>query len=268
MNTTPITINVYGVEPEDVPQEQAERVARALGLRGAERWGCRHDYGWWMPAGMFIVSRLRQDARHPNVVSLTSAELAERILAELEALRAEIARLREVPTTGGWIPAAAVQRAARALDVALNGADGAARQAALVDIVAQVEAHARQHGPLLARAAGGEAVPTLTNPHTGEPRDWRDVESDPCAILCPKPGEPLLAAKHETRAASGVPEDVLADAERFRWLTADHADRAVRGRIGLICQSIPVRSISGVRMDIDANMAAAPTPEGRSDGDA
>lgn len=37
----------------------------------------------------------------------------------------------------------------RELDVALNGSDGAARQAALCDIVSQVRAVASEHGPVL-----------------------------------------------------------------------------------------------------------------------
>lgn len=36
--------------------------------------------------------------------------------------------------------------------------------------------------------------PVLYNPHTGTARDPRDVSSDPQAILCRKPGEPLKAA--------------------------------------------------------------------------
>lgn len=36
--------------------------------------------------------------------------------------------------------------------------------------------------------------PVLANPHTGAPRDSRDVASDPQATLCVKPGEPLKAA--------------------------------------------------------------------------
>lgn len=36
--------------------------------------------------------------------------------------------------------------------------------------------------------------PVLFNPHTGMPRDARDVASDPQAILCVKPGDPLKAA--------------------------------------------------------------------------
>ena len=34
----------------------------------------------------------------------------------------------------------------------------------------------------------------LTNPWTGEPRDIRDVESDPAGLLMVEPGKPLLAA--------------------------------------------------------------------------
>lgn len=36
--------------------------------------------------------------------------------------------------------------------------------------------------------------PVLFNPHTGMPRDARDVASDPQAVMCVKPGEPLKAA--------------------------------------------------------------------------
>ena len=35
---------------------------------------------------------------------------------------------------------------------------------------------------------------TLTNPWTGEPRDYRDVNSDPAGVLCVEPGAPLKAA--------------------------------------------------------------------------
>lgn len=49
-----------------------------------------------------------------------------------------------------------------------------------------------------ALAGGGEAA-KLTNPYTGEPRDHRDVESDPAGILIVEPGAPLLAAKPADR---------------------------------------------------------------------
>lgn len=48
--------------------------------------------------------------------------------------------------------------------------------------------------------------------------------------------------------------ELRADALRLRWLAEDHADPEVRERVRSICQSIPARSISGVRLDIDANM--------------
>jgi hypothetical protein len=48
--------------------------------------------------------------------------------------------------------------------------------------------------------------------------------------------------------------EMRADALRFRWLTEDHADAAVRERVRSICRSIPTRSLSGARLDIDANM--------------
>jgi hypothetical protein len=43
------------------------------------------------------------------------------------------------------------------------------------------------------RAAFQPSV-VLTNPWTGEPRDIRDVESDPAGLLMVEPGKPLLAA--------------------------------------------------------------------------
>lgn len=36
--------------------------------------------------------------------------------------------------------------------------------------------------------------PVTHNPYTGALRDPRDIKSDPMAILCVKPGVPLLAA--------------------------------------------------------------------------
>lgn len=47
------------------------------------------------------------------------------------------------------------------------------------------------HAEIAAQPAGGGAM--LTNPHTGTPRDYRDVETDPAGILIHKTGEPLLA---------------------------------------------------------------------------
>jgi hypothetical protein len=72
------------------------------------------------------------------------------------------------------------------------------RFAALVAALAQQE----QQRPLK-RATGWAApkdrytTPVLFNPYTGEPRDARDVQSDPQGILIVPPGAVQLAAKKE-----------------------------------------------------------------------
>lgn len=43
----------------------------------------------------------------------------------------------------------------------------------------------------------------LTNPHTGTPRDYRDVESDPAGVLIQEPGAPLYAAQKPQAFPSG-----------------------------------------------------------------
>lgn len=48
--------------------------------------------------------------------------------------------------------------------------------------------------------------------------------------------------------------EMRADALRLRWLADDHADPETRERVRSICQSLPTRSISGVRLDVDAAM--------------
>lgn len=50
--------------------------------------------------------------------------------------------------------------------------------------------------------------------------------------------------------------EMRSDAMRLRWLCEDHADPEVRERVRSICQSLPTRSLGGVRLDIDANMRA------------
>ena len=57
------------------------------------------------------------------------------------------------------------------------------------------------------------AVPVMFNPYTGEPRDVRDVQSDPQGILIVPPGKvEMLAAP--TPAAQAA-ESVLEDAARY-----------------------------------------------------
>lgn len=72
------------------------------------------------------------------------------------------------------------------------------------------------------------AVGMMSEARRADAADWHD----------------MLALNREMRA----------DARRLRWLSEDHADPEMRERVRSICQSIPTRSLSGVRMDIDANM--------------
>lgn len=71
------------------------------------------------------------------------------------------------PETGNWICADDVNRLVRELDVALNGEDGAAEQASLCDLVAQVQSTARANGaPLL-------AAPKQEGRGVGEVTEWQ-----------------------------------------------------------------------------------------------
>lgn len=52
-------------------------------------------------------------------------------------------------------------------------------------------------------AMGGQGEALLTNPHTGTPRDYRDVDSDPAGVLIHKTDEPLRAAPHQPEPGEG-----------------------------------------------------------------
>ena len=109
------------------------------------------------------------DSRHPNViVPLVSRDGQvfsmkideqldpERFLSTLTLHGPYLAAPPEpaAPNEGAWISATDVNRLVREIDVALNGEQGAATQAALVDIVAQVRMAARKRGaPLLVEGA-------------------------------------------------------------------------------------------------------------------
>jgi hypothetical protein len=56
---------------------------------------------------------------------------------------------KPAPKSGNWINADDVDRLTRAIDVALNGEEGAAKRPKLCDIASQVESLARNNGPLL-----------------------------------------------------------------------------------------------------------------------
>lgn len=56
----------------------------------------------------------------------------------------------------------------------------------------------------------------LTNPYTGTPRDYRDVESDPAGVLIQEPGAPLRAAKPRKQDFA-----LVQDAMEFDWVTLE-----------------------------------------------
>ena len=78
---------------------------------------------------------------------------------------------------------------------------------------------------------------TLSNPWTGKPRDYRDVDSDPEGVLCVEPGAPLKAATGVEglttkeawwagyRAGKGLPADTPRQ-EALAQQPASHPDDA------------------------------------------
>lgn len=84
------------------------------------------------------------------------------------------------PQAGSWIAAADLDRLVRQLDVALNGEAGAAPQAMLCDVVAQVESATKAAGrPLLATPKDAPALPVICHwPNCG----YDGVE---CLRTCP-----------------------------------------------------------------------------------
>ena len=87
--------------------------------------------------------------------------------------------------------------------------------------------------PVIANSDPGataSAGAILTNPHTGQPRDYRDVESDPEGRLIVKPGEPLLAASTTAAAQEAAGLDSYDDALDQLWKLAGGNDHPVYKR--------------------------------------
>ncbi len=87
-------------------------------------------------------------------------------------------------------------------------------------------------------------------------RRWLDRERE---LVSLRNAVGMMSEARRADAAEGhdmrdLNRELRADALRLRWLCEDHADPELRERVRSICQSIPARSISGVRLDIDANM--------------
>lgn len=88
------------------------------------------------------------------------------------------------PTTGSWVRADDVAELTRRLDVALNGATGAAAQASLCDIVSQVEQRAAQQAPSV--TVGEREAYEAHQSRTG----WAESDlADKCSEGAPRAGE-------------------------------------------------------------------------------
>ena len=79
------------------------------------------------------------------------------------------------------------------------------------------------------RGRGSYTFPVLFSPYTGEPRDARDIASDPQGLLIVQPGAPLVPAaptppaQQDDEALEVLRElaevdRLRRDAERYRWL--------------------------------------------------
>ena len=93
-------------------------------------------------------------------------------------------------------------------------------------------------------------LPTLSNPHTGTPRDPRDVASDPQAILCVKPGEPLKASTIVLPVVDSGPDSL----EREIQAKADNGPRVTPADIEAnIASEHYFTAADGARMSPDGN---------------
>jgi len=68
------------------------------------------------------------------------------------------------------------------------------------------------------------AVPVLFNPYTGEPRDVRDVQSDPQGILIAPIGEVLMQSAPKQEQAEPVVEDLAMMVRRLVLIARKHID--------------------------------------------
>lgn len=105
-------------------------------------------------------------------------------------------------------------------------------------------------------AAGTHGIKPFWKALWANVRRWIDRERELVALrnAVGMMAEARRADAAEWHAMYDGSKEARADARRFRWLTEDHADPAVRERVQSITQSMPARSLSGTRVDIDAAM--------------
>lgn len=67
--TDTLTVNAYGCDPASIPQDHADRVARALGLASAVRIGCG-GFLWSIKPGVLTITAKPFDRSNPRIVSV------------------------------------------------------------------------------------------------------------------------------------------------------------------------------------------------------
>lgn len=102
-------------------------------------------------------------------------------------------------------------------------------------------------------------LPVLANPHTGAPRDPRDVASDPQAVLGVKPGEPLKAAVSALPVVDPGPDSL----EREIQAKANNGPRVTPSDIeGEVSSEFYFTAADGVRGE--SEMGTSPAGRARS----
>ena len=161
------------------------------------------------------------ECEHGLPFDATSLATLKRVRDTLAAARAPADSVT-APAAGNWIAADDVNRLVRELDVCLNGEAGAAVQASLCDVVAQVRHETAKRGqPLL-------AAPTPTPQADSQPAPVRDYPP------LPKPDCPNIwggaYSKNQMRAYVDVDRATRAPADSG----AAPADDALRAQVELL----------------------------------
>ena len=163
-------------------------------VRAALLYALWHHQGASSPIGQPIREILGIGPRH----LLTDEQLAQaRMVAEALAAT-ERPAAPQVPEGMAERIEAALQRIVDGHCIRRIPADPTDPDLVLAEVLAFIKGEPAPAW-LATQPAPEQPKPALlTNPHTGQPRDYRDVESDPQGILIHKPGEPLRAAEHPT----------------------------------------------------------------------
>lgn len=175
----------------------------------------------------------------------------------------------------------AIRCAADRITVAANNPSHQGGPKATLDLVKHEARMLHITADRVRDALAAQPVPAqLKNPHTGQPRDPRDVTSDPQGILIHKAGTPLRAATPtvsvEISGAAGIGKSTLAllilDAARAAGLPCEWADEFGERNLGTGAEDIAALDVKP-RVIITERIGPAPgcckpNPQAQADADA